>query len=64
MTTAILLGNLLTFKIKNALRTEPIQISRQYMERNTEDVNISLENAMKILTKTSKLCLKIKAKKT
>ena len=39
-------------------------LSRQYMERNTEDVNISLENAMKILTKTSKLCLKIKAKKT
>ena len=34
------------------------------MERNTEDVNISLENAMKILTETSKLCLKIKAKKT
>ena len=52
-------------KFKNALRTEPIQILiRQYMERNTEDVNISLENAMTILTETSKLCLKIKAKKT
>ena len=52
-------------KFKNALRTEPIQILiRQYMERNTEDVNISLENAMKILTESSKLCLKIKAKKT
>ena len=34
------------------------------MERSTEDVNISLENVMKILTETSKLCLKIKAKKT
>ena len=34
------------------------------MERNTENVNISLENAMKILTETSKLCVKIKAKKT
>ena len=34
------------------------------MDRNIEDVNISLENAMKILTETSKLCLKIKAKKT
>ena len=52
-------------KFKNALRTEPIQILiRQYMERNTEDVNISLENTMKILTESSKLCLKIKAKKT
>ena len=34
------------------------------MERSTEDVNISLENVMKILTETSKLCQKIKAKKT
>ena len=34
------------------------------MGRNTENVNISLENAMKILTETSKLCVKIKAKKT
>ena len=34
------------------------------MERNTEDDNISLENALKILTETFKLCLKIKAKKT
>ena len=34
------------------------------MERNTEDDNISLENALKILTHTPKLCLKIKAKKT
>ena len=52
-------------KFKNALRTEPIQILiRQYMETNTEDVNISLENTMKILTESSKLCLKIKAKKT
>ena len=52
-------------KFKNALRTEPIQILiRQYMARSTEDVNISLENDMKILTETSKLCLKIEAKKT
>ena len=56
---------LLRQPLKNTLRTEPIQILiRQYMERNTEDVNISLENAMKILTESSKLCLKIKAKKT
>ena len=34
------------------------------MQRNNENVNISLENAMKILTETSKLCVKIKAKKT
>ena len=34
------------------------------MERNNENVNISLENAMKILTETSKLRVKIKAKKT
>ena len=34
------------------------------MERNTEDVNISLANAMKILTETSKLCPKIKVKKS
>ena len=46
-------------KFKNALRTEPIQILiRQYMATSTEDVNISLENDMKILTETSKLCLK------
>ena len=31
---------------------------------NTEDGKISLENALQILTETSKLCLKIKAKKT
>ena len=56
---------LLRQPLKNTLRTEPIQILiRQYMERNTEDDNISLENALKILTETSKLCLKIKAKKT
>ena len=34
------------------------------MEGNTEGLNTSLENAMKILSETSKLCLKIKAKKT
>ena len=34
------------------------------MARSTEDVNISLENVMKILSETSKLRLKIKAKKT
>ena len=55
----------ITTKFENALDTEPIQILiKQYMERSTEDLNISLENVMKILTETSKLCLKIKAKKT
>ena len=32
------------------------------MERHTEDVNVSLDDAVSILTVTSKMCLKIKTK--
>ena len=32
------------------------------MERHTEDVNVSLDDAVNILTATSKICLKIKPK--
>ena len=52
-------------KFRNALRTEPIQILiREFMERNTEDVNVSLDDAVNILTATSKICLKIKTKRS
>ena len=34
------------------------------MERLTEDVNVSLDDAVNILTATSKICLKIKTKKS
>ena len=34
------------------------------MERHTEDVNVSLDDAVNILTATSKICLKIKTKKS
>ena len=52
-------------KFRNALRTEPIQILiREFMERNTEDVNVSLDDAVNILTAASKLCLKIKTKRS
>ena len=44
---------------------ESIQILiREYMERHTEDVNVSLDDAVNILTATSKMCLKIKTKKS
>ena len=33
------------------------------MERNTENVNVSLDDAVNILTATSKICLKIKTKR-
>ena len=52
-------------KFRNALRTEPIQILiRECMERNAEDVNVSLDDAVNILTATSKICLKIKTKRS
>ena len=52
-------------KFRNALRTEPIQILiREFMERNTEDINVSLDDAVNILTATSKICLKIKTKRS
>ena len=45
------------------LRTESIQIQiRENMECHTEDVNISLEDAVNILTATLKICLKMKIK--
>ena len=34
------------------------------MERHTEDVNVSSDDAVNILTATSKICLKIKTKKS
>ena len=34
------------------------------MERHTEDENVSLDDAVNILTATSKTCLKIKTKKS
>jgi len=34
------------------------------MEQNTEDVNVSLDDAVNILTATSKICLKIKTKRS
>ena len=34
------------------------------MNRNIEDVNVSLDDALDILTETSKICLKIKTKKS
>ena len=44
---------------------ESIQILvREYMNRNIEDVNVSLDDALNILTETSKICLKIKTKKS
>ena len=44
---------------------ESIQILiREYMERHTEDVNVSLDDAVNIPTATSKICLKIKPKKS
>ena len=52
-------------KFRNTLRMESIQILiREYMERHTEDVNVSLDDAVNILTATSKICLKIKTKKS
>ena len=51
-------------KFRNTLRKESIQILiREYLERHTEDVNASLDDAVNILTATSKMCLKIKTKK-
>ena len=51
-------------KYRIILRMESIQIIiREYMNRNIEDVNVSLDDALNILTATSKLCLKIKTKK-
>ena len=51
-------------KFRNTLCTEPIQILiREYMDRNSEDVNVSLDDAVNILTATSKICLKIKIKR-
>ena len=44
---------------------ESIQILiREYMNRNIEDVNVLLDDALNILTETSKICLKIKIKKS
>ena len=52
-------------KFRNTLRTEPIQILiRDYLNRNSEDVNVSLDDAVNILTATSKNCLKIKIKRS
>ena len=34
------------------------------MERNTEDVNVSLDDAVNIRSATSKICLKIKTKRS
>ena len=52
-------------KFRNTLRMESIQILiREYIERHTEDVNVSVEDAVNILTATSKICLKIKTKKS
>ena len=53
-------------KFRNALRTEPIQILiREFRERNTENANVSLDDAVNILTATSKICLcKIKTKRS
>ena len=34
------------------------------MERHTEDVNVSLDDAVNILTAISKICLKIKTQKS
>ena len=51
-------------KYRIILRMESIQIIiREYMNRNIEDVNVSIDDALNILTATSKLCLKIKTKK-
>ena len=61
----VLLGNNSYLKFRNALRTEPIQILiREFMERNTENANVSLDDAVNILTATSKICLKIKTKRS
>ena len=44
---------------------ERIQILiREFMERNTENVNVLLDDAVNILTATLKICLKIKAKRS
>ena len=52
-------------KFRNTLRTEPIQILiREYLNRNWEDVNVSLDDAVNILTAASKNCLKIKIKRS
>ena len=52
-------------KFRNTLRTEPIQILiREYLDRNSEDVNVSLDDAVNIFTATSKNCLKIKIKRS
>ena len=52
-------------KFRNMLRMESIQILKwEYKERHTEDVNVSLDDAVNILTATSKMCLKIKTKKS
>ena len=53
-------------KFRNTLCTEPIQIlirEYRYMDRNSEDVNVSLDDDVNILTATSKICLKIKIKR-
>ena len=40
-------------KFRNTLRVESIQILiKEYMERHTEDVNVSLDDAVNILTAT------------
>ena len=52
-------------KFRSALHTKPIQILiREFMERNTENVNVSLDDTVNILTATSKICLKIKTKRS
>ena len=52
-------------KFRNTLRTEPIQILiREYLDRNSEDVNVSLDDAVNIFTATSKNCPKIKIKRS
>ena len=50
---------------ENTLRTEPIQVLiREYLDRNSEDVNVSSDDAVNIFTATSKNCLKIKIKRS
>ena len=52
-------------KFRNTLRTEPIQILiREYLDRNSEDENVSLDDAVNIFTAASKNCLKIKIKRS
>jgi len=52
-------------KFKNTLCTEPIQtLIKDFLERDSDDVNTSLADTINILTATSKLCLKISIKKS